>query len=150
MKSRYIFNDNDCIKQNWRNILMMRTWRESKKNTKKIWKNLTIKIATEDNLKIESGCKRLLKLIIKLEEQNDNPGTTLGWKRPLKLIKIVGRTKIERTRDNILNPNNYDCDWPNYIKKLLPKDPYNAPCHKWLRNAPQGFNVEQVTLNYTF
>ena len=40
--------------------------------------NLTIKIATEDNLKIESGCKRLLKLIIKLEEQNDNPGTTLG------------------------------------------------------------------------
>ena len=49
---------------------------------------------------------------------------------------------------NMSNPNNYDSDRPNYIKKLLPKDPYNAPCPERLRNAPQGFFVKQVTLNY--
>ena len=65
------------------------------------------------------------------------------------LSEPLPRLKENKTT-NMLNPNNYDSDRPNYIKKLLPKDPYHTPCPKRLRNAQQGFNVKQVTLNYPF
>ena len=67
---------------------------------------MTIRIETEDNQKTwqenmareygnNNPWTRLLKLLKKLDEQNDNPGVTLGCKRLLKLIK-----KLEEQNDN--------------------------------------------------
>ena len=43
---------------------------------------------------------------------------------------------------NMLNPNNYDSDWPNYIKKLLPKDPLQYTLPQVAKECTTGFQCE--------
>ena len=42
----------------------------------------------------------------------------------------------------MLKPNNYDSDWPNYIKKLLPKDPLQYTLPQVAKECTTGFQCE--------
>ena len=54
-------------------------------------------------------------------------------------MSLINHKMFQQRTTNMLKPNNYDSDWPNYIKKLLPKDPLQYTLPQVAKECTTGF-----------